>query len=77
MEQLIINVKQPKKLPFIKEMLSAFDKYIEIEEPTKTKKKSTKENPVLKSLKQGLKEVELIKQGKIKATPLKDFLDEL
>ncbi len=76
MEQLIINVKQPKKLPFIKEMLSAFDKYIEIEEPKK-KKKTTKEHPVLKGLKQGLKEVELIKQGKIKATPLKDLLDEL
>ncbi len=32
---------------------------------------------VLKSLQQGLKEVVLIKKGKLKSTPLKDFLDEL
>ena len=47
-----------------------------IEEPTLTKKPGDKQHPVLKSLKQGLKEVELIKQGKLKATPLKEFLDE-
>ena len=34
-------------------------------------------HPVLKSIEQGLKEVELIKKGKQKATPLKDFLNEL
>ena len=48
-----------------------------IEEPSKIKKSPTNQHPVLKSLKQGLKEVELIKQGKLKATPLKEFLDEL
>ncbi len=48
-----------------------------IEEPSKTKKSRTTQHPILKSLKQGLKEVELIKQGKLKATPLKEFLDEL
>ncbi len=77
MEQLILKVKQPRKLPFIKEMLAAFGDYVEIQEPPKIKKSYTKQHPVLKSLKQGLKEVELIKQGKLKATPIKEFLDEL
>lgn len=77
MEQLILKIKQPEKLPFIKEMLSAFDDYIEIQEPVKKIKTTAKQHPVLKSLEQGLKEVELIKQGKLKATPLKEFLDEL
>ncbi|MEO6583725.1 MAG: hypothetical protein ABIO05_05340 [Ferruginibacter sp.] len=76
MEQLILKVKQPEKLPFIKEMLAAFNDYVEIQEPLKKTKPVTK-NPVLKSLEQGLKEVELIKQGKLKATPLKEFLNEL
>ncbi len=48
-----------------------------LKEHTPTKQIRKKQNPVLKSLKQGLKEVELIKQGKLKATPLKEFLDEL
>jgi hypothetical protein len=47
-----------------------------MQEPSKKKKPATK-HPVLKSLEQGLKEVELIKQGKLKATPLKEFLNEL
>lgn len=77
MEQLILKIKQPEKLPFIKEMLAAFDDYVEIQEPAKKKKAASKEHPVLKSLKQGLKEVELIKQGKLIATPIKELLDEL
>jgi hypothetical protein len=77
MEHLILKIKQPEKLPFIKEMLAAFDDYIAIQEPSKEKKAATKQHPVLKSLEQGLKEVELIKQGKLKAAPLKEFLDEL
>ena len=77
MEQLILKVKQPQKLPFIKEMLDAFDDYVEIQEPAKKKKTAAKQHPVLKSLQQGLKEVELIKQGKLIPTPLKEFLDEL
>jgi hypothetical protein len=76
MEQLILKVKQPQKLPFIKEMLAAFNDYVEIQEPSK-KKKPVPKHRVLKSLEQGLKEVELIKQGKLKATPLKEFLNEL
>ncbi|MBW8051661.1 MAG: hypothetical protein FVQ77_15255 [Cytophagales bacterium] len=32
---------------------------------------------ILDGIKQAVKEVNLIKQGKLKATPLKDFLDEL
>jgi len=35
------------------------------------------EHPVLKGIKQGLKEVEMIKKGKLKAKSLKDFLDEV
>jgi hypothetical protein len=77
MDQLILKIKQPEKLPFIREVLSAFTDYIEIQEPVKMKKSTAKEDRVLKSLEQGLKEVELIKQGKLKATPLKEFLDEL
>jgi len=32
---------------------------------------------VIKNIKQGFEEMKLIKEGKLKGTPLKDFLDEL
>ena len=48
-----------------------------IEEQISTRKVGIETHPVLKSLKRGLKEVELIKQGKLKATLLKEFLNEL
>ncbi len=58
-------------------MLAAFDDYVGIQEPIKKKKTTAKQHPVLKSLPQALKEIELIKQGKLKATPPKEFLEEL
>ena len=39
--------------------------------------KSEQGHPVLESIKQGLKEVELAKKGKLKTRSLKDFLDEV
>ena len=36
-----------------------------------------RENPVYKSLQQGLKEMELAKEGKLKTRSLKEFLDEI
>ncbi|WP_209332821.1 hypothetical protein [Lunatimonas salinarum] len=35
------------------------------------------EQQALEGLEQGLREVKLIQEGKIKGTPLKEFLDEL
>ena len=56
-------------------MLSPLINTLKQNSAKKKKKITAKEHRVSKSLKKGLKEVELIKQGKIKATPLKDFLD--
>lgn len=39
-------------------------------------KEPTKEE-ILENIRQGLKEVKLIEEGKLEATPLKDFLNEL
>lgn len=46
---------------------------------TKVKKDESvaSENTVLSSLKQGFKEVELAKEGKLETRSLKDFLDEI
>ena len=44
---------------------------------TRKTRVAEKENPVLQSLKQGLKEVEMAKSGKLKTKSLKDFLNEV
>ena len=53
----------------IKKKYEGIEAELDFIEPTK---EEIKEN-----IKQGLKEVQLIEQGKMKATPLKDFLNEL
>ncbi len=51
------------------EKYRGLDDEVNYDEPTKEK--------ILANIRQGLKEVQLIEQGKMKATPLKDFLNEL
>ncbi len=60
--------------------LKAFGKLCKMNFEVKTEKKplvSKEKKQVLNCIKTGLKEIKLIEQGKLKATPLKDFLDEL
>lgn len=73
MKQVIVNVPD-KNYPFFIKLVKSLDFVTVDEQP---KKKKAAKHPVLKSIEQGLKEVELIKKGKLKATPLKDFLNEL
>lgn len=43
-----------------------------------TKRQFTKEEKdILNGIKKGFKEVQLVEKGKLKATPIKDFLNEL
>ena len=64
-----------KKLPLFLELAKSLDfvKKIEVEEEYK---ESTKEE-ILEGIRQAVKEVNLIKQGKLKGKPLKELLDEL
>lgn len=72
MTQLTLKI-QDNKIQFFLELIKNFD-FVKVEKGdyTEPTKEEIKEN-----IKQGLKEVQLIEQGKMKATPLKDFLNEL
>lgn len=60
---------QDSKVPFFMELIKNFD-FVKVEDyPTK---EEVKEN-----IKQGLKELQLVKQGKLKTRPAKEFLNEL
>jgi hypothetical protein len=72
METILIKIKDSKKTEAIKAVLNAMEVEFEASnEPSERAKK------IAKSIKKGLAEVKLIQEGKIKATSLKDFLDEL
>ncbi len=74
MKQLTLNVPD-KNYPFFMELVKQLD-FIKVSEPGK--KKAIKEKQALqKNIEQGLKEVALAKKGKLKATSLNDFLNEL
>ena len=73
METISLNLNiNRNKLPFFFELINNFD-FVKIEtediEPSKEE--------ILAGIKQGLEEVKLIEQGKLKSTPLKQFLNEL
>ena len=72
MTQITLNIKD-SKVEFFMELIKNFD-FVKLgkEEYAEPTKEDIKEN-----IKQGLKDLQLIEQGKMKATPLKDFLNEL
>lgn len=76
MKQIILNVPD-QKFPFFMELVNSFP-YIETQTITsgETHEGDSKED-ILKNIKKGLEEVKLAKQGKLKTTSAKDFLNEL
>jgi hypothetical protein len=68
MAQLTIHIKD-NKVPFFMELIKNFD-FVKVD--NYPPKEEIKDN-----IKQGLKELQLIEQGKMKATPLNDFLNGL
>jgi len=58
------------KFQFFMELIKSLD-FVQVDEDGDSK------TAILNNIKKGLKEVKLDKQGKLKTTPAKDFLNEL
>jgi len=73
MAEIIIKVKNKRKVAFVKELLSQID-FIEVlsEKPSATKKKQ-----LLNDLKESVDFVNQYKKGKTKSKSLKQLLNEL
>ncbi len=71
MKQITLKI-QDGKFAFFMELIKNFS-FIEVQET----KDDTSKKEILDNIKQGLEEVQLIEKGKMKSTPLKDFLNEL
>lgn len=75
MEQLILNIKNKSKIPFLRELLKRME-FVELVEPKK-KAAKTKKEKFLEDFRESIEEVKQIKAGKLKGIPAKDLLDEL
>jgi hypothetical protein len=73
MEQIILNIKNKSKLPFLKELLHHLD-FVEISEQGNL---SDKETGILEDLDRCVEQVNLHKEGKIKLKTIQEALDEL
>jgi hypothetical protein len=64
---------QDKKLKFFKELMNQFS-FVKIreEEP-----EEDTDEQVIANIREGVRQMRLVEQGKMKATPFKDFLKEL
>ena len=71
MEQLILNIKQKDKLPFLKELLKRMEFVEIVETPSKRKKE------VLKGLEESVDFVKQYEKGKTKAKSFQQLLNEL
>ena len=69
MKQIIINIPDDKYAFFI-ELVKNLD-FVQMEEMGDTKEE------IIANLKEGFKEMKQFKEGRLKGTPLEDFLDEL
>lgn len=69
MKQIILNVKD-EKVSFFLDLIKHFN-FVQVEDDVDTKKE------ILPSLPRSFKDGKLAKEGKLKTTSAKDFLDEL
>ncbi len=69
MKQITLNIKEGK-YHFFMELVKSLD-FVQVADGGDTKEE------IIANLKDGFKEMQLYKEGKIKGTPLKDFLNEL
>jgi hypothetical protein len=69
MTTLTVKPRNQKELTIFKKVLKALDADFDITNDTKS--------DVLENIKRGFEEMQLIKKGKLKTTPAKDFLNEL
>lgn len=75
MEQLILNIRNKSKIPFLKELLKHME-FVEVIEPG-SKKLTAKEKKILKGLQEAVQEVNLHKEGKLQLKTLQQVLGEL
>ena len=72
-ENILVHPQTDEQVNAIK----AFMKALKIKFEVYNSSKEDSKEDIISNIKQGIKEVNLIKKGELKGTPAKDFLNEL
>lgn len=75
MEQLILKVKDKKKMPFLKQLLKHMDFVEVVERPAK--KLTAREKEILDDIEESVDFIKKYNKGEVKAKPFKQLLNEL
>jgi hypothetical protein len=75
MEQLIIKIKDKKKVPFLKKLLREMD-FVEVIDPSSKKSKSKKKE-ILDGIEESVEFIKKYNKGEVKAKSFKQLLNEL
>jgi uncharacterized protein YoxC len=75
MSQLILNIKNRSKVPFLKELLKQME-FVEVIDP-QTKKLTTKEKQLLRDIDESVDFINNFKKSRTKAKSINQLLDEL
>lgn len=73
--QILLNIKDSSKLAFFLEVIKNFD-FVSVKKIITDDEIKDNED-LLDGIKQAVKEINLVKQGKLKTRPAKDLLDEI
>jgi hypothetical protein len=74
-KQVVLNVSNSKYTFFI-ELIKNFD-FVQIKDDNDDDNQGDSKEEIIANLMQAFKELKLIKEGKLKTTPAKEFLNEL
>ncbi|MDR3694802.1 hypothetical protein [Mucilaginibacter sp.] len=77
MKQVIINIPE-KKFPFFMKLMKSLD-FVKVVEPPKTLEEQLTpgQKETWQNIKQGFIELKMMEEGKLKARPIQELLDEL
>ncbi len=75
MDQLILKIKDKRKLPFLKQLLKHMDFVEVIDRPAK--KFTKKEKEILDGIEESVKWIKKYEKGEVEAKPFQQLLDEL
>ena len=75
MDQLILKIKDKRKLPFLKQLLKHMDFVEVIDRPVK--KFTKKEKEILDGIEESVEWIKKYEKGEVEAKPFQQLLDEL
>lgn len=77
MGKILLEVQDESKMDALVELLKHLDLVVAAEKVSEDDYPEKTKDEILEGIRQGLKEVKLIEQGKMKGIPIKELLDEL